>query len=159
AHRHEPRQQVAQRQRALAAVAPRLGLGGVEALDGFMQALSANEAHGVVGPAIVVHTQAVDGDNARMLQLSRDLPLAHKPRPAVRIVDTALLDLLEGDLALQPPVQRYRHFSQPATRMTSQTLVARHACGREWGAARPSARGGGADTGPDIGVGNLTQLL
>src|SRR5207237_585381 len=78
------------------------GLGRVgEAADGGLQALAADEAHGVVRPAVGVAAEAVDGHDARMLQPAGDLALEQEAGPALGVVGVVALDLLERHLTAQ----------------------------------------------------------
>ena len=81
AHIQEPAQELAKLQRPLAGVAARVGL--VKALDGVLEAVAFDEAHGVEGPAVGVLAQAVDGNDAGMLQAAGDLGLQEEAGTAV----------------------------------------------------------------------------
>ena len=70
----EPPQQVAELERAAAGVAPER-LVGVESLDRLLEAVAPDEPHRVVRPAAVVGPQAVDRDDAGMLEPAGDLGL------------------------------------------------------------------------------------
>ena len=70
----EPPQQVAQLERAAAGVAPERRV-GVESLDRLLEAVSPDEPHRVERPLAVVGPQAVDRDDARMLEPAGDLGL------------------------------------------------------------------------------------
>ena len=71
---HEPPQQLPQCQPALPGVAAwRVRL--VEALDGRLEAVALDETHGVVGPAIGVVAQPVDGHDPGMFQRAGDFGL------------------------------------------------------------------------------------
>ena len=73
----------AQLQRPHARVAPR-PLVGVEGGDRLLEAVALDEPHGVVGPAVGVAAQAVDRDDARVLQPAGDLRLAQEAGAASR---------------------------------------------------------------------------
>jgi hypothetical protein len=60
-----------------------------------------NEAHREAGPAAVVGSQPVDGDDARVLQPASDLGLEQEPPLAGRVVVMSLQDLLQRHLAVQ----------------------------------------------------------
>src|SRR5947199_191310 len=81
-------------------------LGPVEPVDRAAQGLPADQPHGIERAAVGMPPEAVDRDDAGMLQGARDLGLEQEPRPAVRVVRDALQDLLQGDLALQLVVER-----------------------------------------------------
>ena len=100
----EPPQQVAQLERAAARVAPERRV-GVESLDRLLEAVSPDEPHRVVRPLAVVGPQAVDRDDARVLQPAGDLGLEQEATAAVRVVGVAWEDLLEGDLAVELGVE------------------------------------------------------
>ena len=70
----EPVQEVAQLQRAAAGVVLE-GEVGMEAVDGLLEAFPLDEPHGVVRPAVGEVAQAVDRDDARVLQPAGDLGL------------------------------------------------------------------------------------
>ena len=73
-----------------------------------------DEPHGVVGPAVGVGAQAVDRDDAGVLQPAGDLGFEQEPLAAGRVVGVVVEDLLEGHLAVQLAVQRHEHRPQPA---------------------------------------------
>ncbi len=104
----EAAEELAQFQRAPAGI-PLQRLVGVEAIDRFLEAAAADEPHRVVRPAVVVGPEAVDRDNARMLQAAGDLGLEHEPRAAGRVVGVLVEDLLQRDLAVQLAVERHEH--------------------------------------------------
>src|SRR6185312_4434787 len=55
-----------------------------------------------------VVAQAVDGDHAGMLELAGDLGLQDEPGPPAAVVGVSVLDLLEGDLAVELVVEGHR---------------------------------------------------
>ncbi len=74
----EPPEELAEGQRPAARVACQaLGLRGSG--DGVLQAVAADEPHGVVGAAVVVVAQAVDRDDPGVLQAAGDLGLEEEP--------------------------------------------------------------------------------
>ena len=85
----------------------------VEAFDGPLEALAADEPHGVERAAAVGHPQAVDRDDARVLEPGGDLGLEQESGPALRAVRLLRQDLLERDLAVQLGVDRDRDEAQP----------------------------------------------
>ena len=109
----EPPQELAQLQRAAAGVALQR-LVGVEAVDGLLEAVAADEPHGVVGPAVGVGAQAVDRDDAGVLQAAGDLGLEQEAGAAGRVVGVAVEDLLERHLAVQLGVERHEDGAQAA---------------------------------------------
>ena len=97
---HEVGEHAPQRQGPLARVA--IGcLGLVKPRDRRLQAVSANEPHRVIGPAVLVLSQPVDRDDPGVLQAAGHLGLEHEPLAVLGVVGMALEDLLEGDLAMQ----------------------------------------------------------
>ena len=87
---------------------------GVERGDGVLEAVAPDEPHGVVRPAVVVGAQAVDRDDPGVLQPAGDLGLDEEPGPAGRVVGVAVVDLLEGDLAVQLLVEGDEDVAQAA---------------------------------------------
>ena len=65
-----------------------------------MQALAADEAHGVIRPAVGVGAQAVDGHHARVLQPAGDLRFEDETAAADRVV--GVLRTIAADTELQP---------------------------------------------------------
>ena len=69
-------------------------------VDRFLEAIAADEPHGVIGAAVVVSAQSVDRDDPGMLEPAGDLGLGEESESADRVVGTMVEDLLEGDLAV-----------------------------------------------------------
>ena len=86
AHGHEPVQELPQGQVPLPRVATVAFLGLVEAIDRLLEGLPLDESHGVVGAALGVAAQAVDGHDARVLEPSGDLGFEQEAGAAVRVV-------------------------------------------------------------------------
>ena len=86
----------------------------MEPVDGLLEAVAADEPHGVERPAVGVVAQAVDRDDPRVLQPAGDLGLQQEPRAAVGVVGVAVLDLLERDLAVQLLVVGHEDLAQAA---------------------------------------------
>ena len=57
--------------------------GPVEAVDGGLQRLALDEAHGVAGPTLLVVGQPVDGHDAGVFQPAGDLGFQQEAAPAV----------------------------------------------------------------------------
>ena len=87
---------------------------GVEVVDGLLEAVAADEPHGVIGPAVAVGAQAVDRDDPRVLQPAGDLGLEQEPLAAGGVVGVVVEDLLERHLAVQLGVQRHEDGAQAA---------------------------------------------
>ena len=81
------------------------GLVGVEAVDGLLEPVAPDEPHGVIGPSVGVASQAVDRDDAGMLEPAGDLGLEQEPLAADRVVGVVVQDLLERDLAVELRVE------------------------------------------------------
>ena len=84
-HIHKPTQKPAQLERAIAA--GRVGsLGLVEPGDRILEAGPADEAHGVEGTSVLGVTEAVDRNDASMLEAPGDLGFVDEAGPALGIV-------------------------------------------------------------------------
>ena len=129
----EPPQQLVQLQRPPARVGLQAVV-GVEAVDGLLEVVAADEPHGVEGPAVAVGPQPVDRDDARVLQPAGDLGLQQEPLAAGRVVGVRVEDLLEGHLAVQLGVQGDEDGAQAAAGMRPED-------------AEPLAVGGGRADG------------
>ena len=77
----EPPQQLAQFQRAAAGSIFSVS-SAWKLLDRLLEAVAADEPHGVVGPAVGVGAQAVDRHDAGVLQPAGDLGLEQEPLAA-----------------------------------------------------------------------------
>ena len=86
----------------------------VEVLDGLLEAVALDEPHGVIGPPAAVGAQAVDRDDARVLQSACDFGLDDESPAADGIVGVLLDDLLERHLAVQLGIQGHENLAQPA---------------------------------------------
>jgi hypothetical protein len=109
----EPPQQLLQLQDAATGVAPHCHV-GVEVVDRLLETVAPDEPHGVIGAAFAVGAQAVHGHDAGVLQAAGDLGLDDEPLTTGRIVCVMVLDLLQGDLAVQLGVERHEHGAQAA---------------------------------------------
>ena len=78
---------------------------GVEAVGGLLEAVPLDEPHGVERAAVGVGPQAVDRDDARVLQAAGDLGLEQEAGPAGRVVGVLVEDLLERHLAVELGVE------------------------------------------------------
>ncbi len=101
----EPSEELAQLERVSAGVVAE-GSVGVEGVGGLLEAVAADEPHGVVGPAIGVGPESVDRDDAGMLESAGDLGLEEESSAAVGVVGVEVEDLLECDLAVELGVER-----------------------------------------------------
>ncbi len=68
---------------------------------GLLQAVTLDEPHCVVGPAVGVGAQAIDRDDPRVLEAAGDLGLEQEAGSADRVVGVLVEDLLERHLAVQ----------------------------------------------------------
>jgi hypothetical protein len=133
-------------------------------LDGVLEAVAADEAHGVVGAAVAVTAQAVDGDDAGVLQAAGDLGFEEEAGSALGVVGVPVLDLLEGDLAAQLLVAGHEHLAQAPLGVRPQDQEAAGGRGGGVGAGGVGvvAGRGRADVdqaGLHVGVGDLAQVL
>ena len=132
------RKQLAQLQRPAAGVLlQRLVV--VEPVDRLLERVALDEPHGVVRPAVGVGAQAVDGDDAGVLEPAGDLGLGDEPLPADGVVGVLLEDLLERHLAVQLAVERHEDGAQAALGMRPED-------------AEPLAVGGGRADGIAAGA-------
>ena len=86
----------------------------MEAFDGILEAVALDESHRVKRPATVVGTQAVDRNDARMLEPAGDLGLDQEALSARRVVSVVVEDLLERDLAVELGVHGNEHGTEAA---------------------------------------------
>src|SRR5262249_6663602 len=86
----------------------------MEAINRLLEAVSADEPHRVVGPAVTVCAEPVDGADAGVLEPAGDLGLDQEPLAADRVVGVPVVDLLEGRLAVKLGVERNKHSAQSA---------------------------------------------
>ena len=162
----EPPQQLAQLQRAAAGVRLQR-LVPMGPLDRVLEAVAADEAHGVEGAAVAVGAQAVDRHDPRMLQPAGDLGFEYEALSAGRVVGVAVEDLLQGHLAVQLGVQRHEHGAEAAPGVRpedaeSLTVGGRRADGVGGGAVGVGLGRAGADVGEgglDLGVAQAGQSL
>ena len=100
------------------------GLGLLEALDGLLETLAADEPHGIERTALTVASQAIHRDHARMLQLPGDLGFEQKAGPAGGVVGLLRQNLLDCDLAMQLAVQRHADHPNTAPGVRPQRVEA-----------------------------------
>jgi hypothetical protein len=80
-----------------------------------VKAVATDEPHGVKRSPIGISAEGIDGHDARMLEVARDLCFQDKAAPAVVIIGTLALDLLEGDLTTKLLVARDELQGLPVT--------------------------------------------
>ena len=93
---------------------------GVEAVDGLLEGVAADEPHGVIGTAVGVGPQPVDRDDTGMFQPSGHFGLEQEPLAADRVVGMLIEDLFERDLAVELGVEGDVNGPQAATGMRPQ---------------------------------------
>src|SRR5262249_33107303 len=138
----------------------------MESLDGLLEVVALDEAHGVEGPAVRIRAQAIDRHDAGVLQPAGDLRLQHKAAPAVLAVGVLGADLLEGDLAVQLRTVGGEALARPAPGVRPQDPVtqAGRRCGRgmiadrsrSWRLARAANVG---QAGLYVVIGDLLQVV
>jgi hypothetical protein len=112
----------------------------VEATDGVLEAVAADEPHGVERPAVDGVAQPVDRDDARVLQPAGDLRLVLEPAAVAGIVGIAVLDLLQRHVAVQLGVAGEEDLAEAAAGVGPQD-------------AEPRPKGAGcAEAGPADGA-------
>ena len=97
----------------------------VIAIHRLFEAVAADEAHGVVGPAVAILAQAIDRYDPRMLQPAGDLGLQNEPGPAVGVVGMLVLDLLQGHVPLKLLVAGHGDLAQAAFGMRAENAEPR----------------------------------
>ena len=85
----------------------------MEPFDRLFERVAADEPHRVVGAAVGVRSQAVDRDDAGMLEAAGDLGLEDKPAAADGVVGVRVEDLLERHLAVQLAVECHEDGPRP----------------------------------------------
>src|SRR5262249_28564689 len=93
---------------------------GVESSNRLLETIAADETHRVIGPAVGVGPQPVNGDDTRMLEPGGDLGLHQEPGAIGLVVGVAVEDLLEGDFAVELAVERHEYRPEAPLRMRPQ---------------------------------------
>ena len=135
-----------------------------------LERVAADEPHGVIGAAIAVGAQAVDGHDPRVLQSAGDLGLDQEPLAAGGVVGMVVEDLLERHLAMQLGIQGDEDRAQPAAGVRPQhaepLAVAGGRADRVTGGAVDvlrtelgRARAELGDGGADVGIAELGEAL
>src|SRR5262249_18096180 len=119
AHVDEAAQQLPKGEPALAGIRQRQGL-HVKLLDGFLEALPANEADPLIRPAVVVPSEPVPRHKAGMLEPAGDFGFENEAPPAAGVVSALGLDLLQRYLAVKLGVLRHVDFAESAMRVGAQ---------------------------------------
>ena len=101
-----------------------LGMTAVVLRHRVLEAGAVDEPHRVIRLAVVVRSQAVDGDDSGMLQTAADLGLEGEPRAEFGVPGQFVLDFLERDDASEFLVQRLVDATHPAFGVLSQNAVA-----------------------------------
>ena len=149
---------------------PRVGLSAarVEARDGLLEAVAADEPHGVVGPAVGVGAQAVDGDDPGCSS-PPVISASSRNRGGWRGRRRGVEDLLERHLAVQLLVERDEDGAEAALGVGAQDAEPPAVCRRPAGGIARGAtvghrrsRGAGAKVGYgclEVRVGNPIKAL
>jgi hypothetical protein len=86
-------------------------IGLVEICDCMLQAVAADEPHGVIGSAVVVLPESINGNNAGMLKPSCDLGFLPKAVSSFDVPRESLLDLFNYNLTIQLIVPGDKHLT------------------------------------------------
>ena len=89
----------------------------MEPADGFLERIALDEAHCVIGMAVGIGAQAVDGYDSGVLQAAGDLGLGNESLATVRVVGVLRTDLLQRHLAVQLVIERHEDSAQAAPGM------------------------------------------
>ena len=92
----------------------------VELVDRFLEAVAADEPHGVIRAAVAVSAQSVDGDDPGVLEAAGDLGLDQEAESTDGVVGVVVEDLLECDLAVELGIERDEDGAQAAPGMRPQ---------------------------------------
>ena len=92
----------------------------VKSRDRLLERVTSDEPHRVVRPALGIGAQAVDGNDAGVLEPAGDLGLGDEPSPADGVGSVLPKNLLECDLAVQLAVERDEDGPQAALSMRPQ---------------------------------------
>ena len=84
-------------------------------VDRFLEAVAADEPHGVIRAAVAVSAQSVDRDDTGVLEAAGDLGLDEEAVSAGGVVGAVVEDLLEGDLAVELGVEGNEDRAQAAS--------------------------------------------
>ena len=85
----------------------------MEMVDRLLEALAADEPHGVVRAAVAVGAQSVDRDDPGVLEAPGDPGLDEEAGPAGAVVGAVVEDLLDGDLAVELGVEGHEDGARP----------------------------------------------
>ena len=111
------------------------GAGIVKPADGRRETLSLDETHRIERAAFGVAPQAINRNDARMLEIARDLRLEHKPGSLAFTLGKLGLNLLDGHVTLEFSVPCQPYLSDSSPRMLAdQPEAARLAPGSHFGA-------------------------
>ena len=125
--------------------------------DGVLERVAADESHGVVGPAVAVMAQAVDRDDAGVLQAADDLGLQQEAGPAEGVVGVVVEDLLQRHLSVQLAVHRHEDGAQAAPGVGPEDAEPLAVGGGRADGVVGRAVGVGIGIGVEVGQGSLDR--
>jgi hypothetical protein len=96
----------------------------VKTRDGLCQAIAADEAHRIIGPAIGILAKGIDRDDARVFQASRHNCFKHEPGLSLELTRVPAVHLLEGDLAMEISIESDEDLAKATLRVWAQYLEA-----------------------------------
>ncbi len=127
----------------------------MKVVDGFLEAVAADEPHGVIRASVAISPESIDGDDPGMFQSTGDLSFDEESVAAGGIIGVMFEDLLEGDLTVELGVKCDEYGAQAPPGMgpdDAEPLAV--AGGRAHGIGR-RAVGIGVEVGDEPGEGVL----
>ena len=97
----------------------------METPDRLPEVLPLDEPHRIEGPAPAVATQAVDRDDARMLQPTGDLHLQQESLPNLRVVGEPVVEFLQCYFPAYLQVERDAHSSDATIGVVAEHTIPR----------------------------------
>ncbi len=123
----EPADQLAKLQATLALVELQC-IALVKLVDGFLQAVAANESHRIIRAAVRINPQPIDGHDRRVFQPAGDFGFENESGTALGTVGVRGLDALQGHFTVQFFVRSDVHLAESAARMRTEDAESLAAC-------------------------------
>src|SRR4051794_25344165 len=98
--------------------------------DRFLEAVAPDEPHRIVGAAVAIRTQSINGDDPRMFQAAGDLRLEQEALATDRVVGMMVEYLLQRDLAVQLRIEGNEDRPQTASSVRPQDAESLAVAGR-----------------------------